>query len=147
MAGIEPATSSLPRTRSTPELHERGILLPVTRGQFTLGDRFKCPRRKWPAPPKAGGTYQSPLRCQKKSRMERNSSKPSQIRVFIPYRPLRGPYSHPQDLNEGPFPRQFPLFRELYRFQNVIHQPVLPPSPYHFARPPLRSPRKFAQAP
>ena len=25
MAGIEPATSSLPRTRSTPELHERGM--------------------------------------------------------------------------------------------------------------------------
>ena len=43
MAGIEPATSSLPRTRSTPELHERGILLPATRGQFTLGNRFIAP--------------------------------------------------------------------------------------------------------
>ena len=43
VAGIEPATSSLPRTRSTPELHERGILLPATRGQFTLGNRFIAP--------------------------------------------------------------------------------------------------------
>ena len=147
MAGIEPATSSLPRTRSTPELHERGILLPATRGQFTPRDRFIAPEGNGQRRQKRAEPIKALYTVKKKVKWKEIRQKRPKFRGYKQYRPLLGSRSKPQGLNQNPFSRQLPLFRGFYRSQNIIHSPDLPPSPYHFARPPPQSLHKFAQVP
>ena len=55
MAGIEPATSSLPRTRSTPELHERGIFCSSRHvDNSPPGNRFSVPQKEMTNAAKSG---------------------------------------------------------------------------------------------
>ena len=55
MAGIEPATSSLPRTRSTPELHERGIFYSSRHvDNSPRGNRFSVPQKEMTNAAKSG---------------------------------------------------------------------------------------------
>ena len=103
MAGIEPATSSLPRTRSTPELHERGILLPATRGQFTPRDRFIAPEGNGQRRQKRAEPIKALYAVKKKVEWKEIRQKHPKFEEFKQYRRLLAPCSQPQDLNQDPF--------------------------------------------